>query len=82
VLQQLVGCPHQGLKVHNEFLAKGLKSKMILSVHDELVFEIHKTELNIVIALVIDIMENTIKLSVPLKIELKIGKYWGENIIS
>ena len=34
------------------------------------------------IALVTDIMENTIKLSIPLNIAHKIGNYWGENIIS
>ena len=62
-------------------LIKDLKSKMILSVHDELVFEIHKAELGIVIDLVTDIMENTIKLSVPLKMDFKIGTYWGGNSI-
>jgi DNA polymerase I len=70
------------IKIHNEFLAKDLKSKMILLVHDELVFEIHKAELGIVIDFVTDIMENTVKLPFPLKVDFKIGNSWGGNHIS
>ncbi len=53
---------------------------MILSIHDDLVFEIHKAELGIVIDLDKEIMENTVKLSVPLKVDHKIGNSWGGEI--
>jgi DNA polymerase-1 len=68
------------IRIHKEFLDRNLKSKMILSVHDELVFEIHKSELDILKSLVKEIMENTIKLSIPLKVDFKIGNFWGDKI--
>ena len=74
-------CPsYKNFSFHNEFLVKGLKSKMIISLHDELVFEICKIELRIVFAFVADMMENTVKLSVPLKVDFKIGKYLDGEI--
>lgn len=57
---------------------KGLKTKMILQVHDELVFEVPENEAEEMSKLVKDKMEGVISLSVPLKIEAGIGKNWAE----
>lgn len=57
---------------------KDKKSKMILQVHDELVFEVHKSELDFVKEMVRDRMENTIQLEVPIKVDLNVGENWLE----
>jgi DNA polymerase-1 len=57
---------------------RGLKSKMTLQVHDELVFEIPPDEIDPMKKLVAEIMPQALKLSVPLKIYIKLGKNWGE----
>jgi len=54
------------------------KSKMILQVHDELVFEVPEKENKQTASLVKNLMENAYKLDVPLIVELKSGKNWGE----
>jgi len=63
---------HQQLKNHN------LRSKMILQVHDELVFDIYQPELETMKEIVKYQMENTLKLNVPLLVEMGIGKNWLE----
>ena len=57
---------------------KNKKSKMILQVHDELVFEVHKEELDSIKEMVKDRMENTIQLEVPIKVDINVGKNWLE----
>ncbi len=57
---------------------KSKKSKMILQVHDELVFEVSKEELDEVKEMVRDRMENTIGLDVPIKVDINVGKNWLE----
>ena len=52
------------------------KSKMLIQVHDELVFNVLEEERETVEKIVTDIMENTYKLSVPLKVEINEGKNW------
>ena len=64
------------IEVQNELKKRNLKTKMILQVHDELVFDCNKDELNEVISLVKDIMENTYKLSVPLNVDINYGDNW------
>jgi DNA polymerase I len=66
------------IDLYNEFNNKNLKSKILLQVHDELVFDVNKDEKDRVIKLVTDIMENTYKLDVPMKVELDFGKNWYE----
>lgn len=56
----------------------GRKSKMILQVHDELVFDAHKAELEWLKAMVKEKMEGVIKLKVPLKVDIGIGPNWLE----
>ncbi len=57
---------------------KDKKSKMILQVHDELVFEVHKDELDVVTEMVKDKMENTVDLEVPIKVDINVGENWLE----
>jgi len=57
---------------------KKLKSAMLLTVHDELVFEVPPDELKVVKRLVKDIMEGVWELKVPLKINIAHGHNWDE----
>ena len=56
----------------------GLKSKMVLQIHDELVFDAVASEVPALSALVKDVMENVITLSVPLTVECSAGINWLE----
>lgn len=56
----------------------GLKSRMLLQVHDELVFEVAKGELETLKDLVTERMGNVVELSVPLEVQLGIGKSWDQ----
>ena len=64
------------IDIHNEFIKRNLKSKMILQVHDELIFDVLKEELDIVQKIVDSCMDNAYKLDVPLKVDIEIGKNW------
>ena len=66
------------INLHREMLSRQLKSKMLLQVHDELVFEVPEDEMAEMRQLVPEMMVNAIKLSIPLKVETKTGKNWGE----
>lgn len=55
---------------------KGLESKMILQVHDELIFDVVPQEMETMKVLVRDLMENAVNLSVPLKVEMGTGQNW------
>lgn len=57
---------------------KGLRSKMILQIHDELLFEVPENEVEIMEKLIRDEMENVVRLSIPLIIELGKGANWAE----
>jgi DNA polymerase I len=61
---------YQAMKQHP------LKSKMILQVHDELVFDVHKSEMDLMKKLVEEAMENAVKLVVPMEVELQFGENW------
>ena len=64
------------IEIFDKFNSLGLKSKMLIQVHDELVFNVLEEERETVEKIVTDIMENTYKLSVPLKVEINEGKNW------
>jgi DNA polymerase I len=66
------------IKVDEAFKEKNLKSAMLLSVHDELIFEVPPDELNIVKNLVKEIMEGVWELKVPLKVNVACGENWAE----
>jgi DNA polymerase-1 len=55
---------------------KGVKSKLLLQVHDELVFDVHNSENEIMQELVRNAMENAINLAVPMEVEMKIANNW------
>ncbi|GAB7388604.1 DNA polymerase I [Bacillaceae bacterium] len=57
---------------------EGLQSKMLLQVHDELIFEVPEEELATMRSLVPEVMENAIELDVPLKVDVNYGKTWYE----
>lgn len=64
--------------LHDKIIKEGLDSKMILQVHDELVFEVPENEISLLKSIIIDIMENVCNLKVPLKVDIKIGTNWAE----
>jgi len=66
------------IDVKKEMVDQGLTSKMLLQVHDELIFDVHKDELETIKSLVVDKMENAVKLQVPLKVDFGIGDNWLE----
>ena len=66
------------VEIYDEFNKRGLKSKMLIQVHDELVFNVLDSELEEVSSIVRDIMEHTIELSVPLKVDIEYGDNWYE----
>ncbi|MCF6465393.1 DNA polymerase I [Clostridium sp. Cult2] len=67
------------VKVFEELNKRKLKSRLILQVHDELIIEAHKDEIEEVKNMIKDIMENSIKLHIPLKVDLKTGDNWYES---
>jgi DNA polymerase I len=66
------------INIFNEFEKRKLKSKMILQVHDELVFDVHTPEVDEVKIIIADKMQNAIKLDVPVMIEMNTGRNWLE----
>lgn len=64
--------------IHRELCRRSLKTRMLLTVHDELVFDLYKPEETEVRALVEDRMRNAIPLSVPIVVEMGVGKNWLE----
>ena len=66
------------VELYREFNKRKLNSKILLQVHDELIINVKNNELDEVKKLVRDIMENTFKLQVPLKVEIEIGDNWYE----
>ena len=66
------------IDIHNELLNGNFKSKMIMQVHDELVFDVHKPELENIKKIIVDKMENAIKLSIPLTVDVGEGDNWLE----
>jgi DNA polymerase-1 len=64
------------INIHEEFEKQQFQSKMLLQVHDELVFDVYKPELEQIKAIVKDKMENAVKLSVPLDVEMNAAENW------
>ncbi len=64
------------IDIYDEFNKKNLKSKMILQIHDELIFNTYKDEIDIVKDIVKDKMENVYKLNVPLVVDIEEGTNW------
>ncbi len=66
------------IQIHEALSQKGFKAKMLLQVHDELVFEVPSEELASVEKLVTDKMEGAYDLRVPLKVDVKTGQDWAK----
>ncbi len=66
------------INLDREISRQKLKSKMLLQVHDELIFEVPQEEMEIMRELVPEVMSTALVLSVPLKVDLKTGRNWGE----
>jgi DNA polymerase-1 len=62
--------------VHNAMKAARVKSKMILQVHDELVFDVHKDEIALMQQLVKESMEKAVDLIVPMEVEIQVAENW------
>ena len=88
--RQAVNTPIQGsasdliklamIQIHKEIKKKGLKAKMILQIHDELVFDAPYEELKELAKLSKEKMENVLALDVPIKIDIKMGKNWSRML--
>ncbi len=65
-------------RIDAELRERGLATKMILQVHDELIFEGPAKERDAIQEMVLRIMPESIELAVPLKVDVKVGKNWGE----
>jgi DNA polymerase-1 len=86
--RQAINAPIQGsasdmiklamVNIHNEIKKNAFKSQMIMQVHDELIFDVKKEELTSLAKLVKKNMENVLKLSIPIKVDIKAGKNWYE----
>ena len=86
--RQAINTPVQGsaadiikiamIRMQKAMEKKDLESRMIMSVHDELVFDVPEEEIDIMTALVREVMESAMDLLVPISISVKIGKNWLE----
>lgn len=66
------------INIHKKLKEENWKSKMLLQVHDELVFDVHNDELEKIQPMIKHEMENAFKMAVPLEVELGMGKDWLE----
>ncbi len=66
------------VRIHQKIKAGKLKTNMILQVHDELVFDVYKPELEEIKEIVINEMENVVSLKVPLNVDYGVGNNWLE----
>ncbi|MCX7941981.1 MAG: DNA polymerase I [Dictyoglomaceae bacterium] len=66
------------IEIYKELEKRNLKSRILLQIHDELILEAPEEEIDLIGKIAKEKMENVISLSVPLKVELSIGKNWAE----
>jgi len=66
------------VRMARELERRNLRSRMLLQVHDELLFEVPEAELEALEALATEVMESALTLSVPLKVDIKAGSDWAE----
>ncbi len=66
------------IKIQKKMDELNLNSKMLVQVHDELVFDVLDNEVEIMTKIIRDIMENVVTLKVPLKVDIEYGKTWYE----
>ena len=66
------------INIHKKLVSEQWKSKMLLQVHDELVFDVHNSELEKIKPMIKHEMENAFKMVVPLEVEIGVGQNWLE----
>jgi DNA polymerase-1 len=66
------------IRIHRDLVERKLKTRMLLQVHDELVFEVPEGEVEEVRELVRERMENVQALSVPLRVDVGVGPNWRD----
>ena len=66
------------INLYREMNKRQMKSKLLLQVHDELVFEVPEAEQEEMRQIVPQIMSTALKLDIPVKVDVKTGKNWGE----
>jgi DNA polymerase I len=66
------------INIHNELKTMNVKSKMVLQVHDELVFDVYKPELEIIKPMIEKHMKNALPLNVPVEVGMGVGVNWLE----
>jgi DNA polymerase-1 len=66
------------IRIHEDLTRMKTRSKMILQVHDELVFDVHRAELDIIKPVIHERMKNALPLNVPVEVELDAGENWLE----
>jgi DNA polymerase-1 len=86
--RQAVNTPIQGsasdliklamISIDKDIRKKGLRSRMVLQIHDELLFDLPKDEMQALVALAREEMEQVLKLDVPIKVDMKKGHNWLE----
>ena len=68
------------VELYKKLREEGLESKLILQIHDELIIETKKSELDRVKEIMRDLMENAIELKVPLKVDIVVGDNWYDTM--
>ena len=66
------------IRVHEALVAGGFKTKMLLTVHDELVFDLHKSEQETAVPVIVKAMKNALPMKVPIVVETGVGANWLE----
>ncbi|MFZ4707007.1 MAG: DNA polymerase I [Bacteroidales bacterium] len=66
------------IRIHNALNGQNLRSRMIMQVHDELVFDVHREEIEIVKPLIHKMMKEAIPMSVPVEVDINTGENWLE----
>ena len=64
------------INIHKWMKQENMKSKMIMQVHDELVFDVHKSELEIMKTKIPELMMGAVELDVPMEVEVGVGENW------
>ena len=67
------------INVHKKLIEKGLRAKLILQVHDELLLEVHKQDVEAVSQLLKQTMEQAVTLNVPMLVDVHKGNCWYET---
>ena len=66
------------IEIYHAFKTENIAARMLLQVHDELVFAVEKKDLEKAKTLIKDKMENVFKLKVPIEVSIKVGRNWLE----